>query len=1616
MTKLICKGLLVGLILILTLPGFLLVSQQSQEAEAWATTQSFFKVSTTSISVSPGGWDEVDISSSVPSGATGVVIYAVNAANSKLAFGARKPGSADERIDDIWEYGQTYIYCGVDGSRHIELYRESTSITFYLNMYTGSGVIFFTDGIAKTGSAVTASGWYGWTEGWIELDCSANVPSGATGLIFETAGMPGSSMRYPCANQGIAGWAGTGQHGWWVSPCTTDKKIWANNVNPGMEYYLIGYTITGIYWNYDGSSSGTKARDPDVHPTTNDAWEVRVEVPSGCEGVLIGMYPGSAMRDIGMRSAGSGLAVRKTNGGGTFCIKTDPSGDIEIYMQDVSDPPPLVVGYLIGAGGTSLAQRPHSTSADNDVSIGYEGVSFQTGYFAESPSLVGSLTPMFSARFRAPAGSAITAYRLIIGSYPDIESEAMWWDSGVVSWDGDEGSYCTGIVSGVPLYPGVWYWAIKFYSGASEGIWSSPVHRALDCFQVDPGLSYRQMSTDAYNYSLSAQNTIAITSAGVIYVASLAIMDGGTYTPSLLKSTDNGATTTIIDLGLVNTMILGVVVDRDDHLWILYFGISGWPVAYSLYCREHDGTSWVGAATEVGANSLGLLAVDADGNIQVMYVQNIMTWDTILLRRIHTMSGWEAPETVLDGGGGDVAMSYPTSFVIHGTTPYLLINIMGASEWNQVVCPDGWHIVSKQGSTWCFDYLDYGFDTDVHHALGTMIYGSDNTLKVMWGADDGMGNYVPYIQDVYVNRLTGYSSGLYAVDSSYATVHGAATGTVDPDRMVIGQRLYGGEYSIYRGGLVFDTSHLPTSGAITSATITRVWCKTKSGDGTVCVVEGDSVGIPVVASNYGGLVTADTPYSVVEIAAEMLTGDYNDFPLHGSLDTIITRGSYTKFGVRLGDDINGIMPTGDDYADFNCGNGYRPVLEVVIGGVTYECICHTTPVELDSTIHGADDLWVAMTKDTLGDVYYIFNDDDDQTVECMQYVLGTGTWAARETIMHNYIGGDLGIVSVYYCEYPIASGKSVGICTQGFWAIRNGSVWLARAYFGAAATSPWATTISPVVAANTGRGFLNWDGGETCQYAFDYGITTGGTPPSTFVSTGWTGAISSSALFTSYIEFSPYVTYGLRAKARNSHATGLGSWLYFTAGVLIPTIYTNAATDISITSARLNSYLANDGGEATYVRFEYEGAVQYCSVGADDVIAAYGNGISAHWAAQVFATTASYDIVGVALWLYKEGSPGDLRIAIRAISGGHPTAGPDLSTGTLAASGVTLNSDGTWYYIPVASYTLDASTEYAIVLYTDSGDASNCVNWKVDTSSPSYGDGNLETSTNGGSSWSSVTGSDAMFGTFSVFTDTPWLGGYTTGSYQNTVVNGLVRARIHRFQAQAYNSANPGAPSDGGILLFVTAETLEAPTDLYGEAISGTQISLAWVRGLGSQNTKIVYKIGSYPTTYSDGTEGYFDTGSSTIVAGLVSGTVYYFRAWGYAPEGEWSAGYEDIVLNTPAGTMTVNPFSITNTPSGWTAAADASTMSNSFFYGPISTAAASLGMKTGVLFMMLFIGLSGGIGVFTYLASRSILLTLLAVSACFGGMVTIGIMPLWILFTYIIIAGGSWYLATRAA
>jgi len=163
-----------------------------------------------------------------------------------------------------------------------------------------------------------------------------------------------------------------------------------------------------------------------------------------------------------------------------------------------------------------------------------------------------------------------------------------------------------------------------------------------------------------------------------------------------------------------------------------------------------------------------------------------------------------------------------------------------------------------------------------------------------------------------------------------------------------------------------------------------------------------------------------------------------------------------------------------------------------------------------------------------------------------------------------------------------------------------------------------------------------------------------------------------------------------------------------------------------------------------------------------------GTGFSAYgtiWRFQTWTTTSAYTITDVALYGFKFGSPGDIKVSIRKVDveTGKPTGG-DLCSVTVAEGVISDFPTRAWYTFTFDdSYALDDAKQYAIVIRAIGGSAANYYAPFGYGSSGYAGGGS---GSGDGSSWSVVNTTNDM--DFRIYGGTPVPGKPTNPSPTDT--------------------------------------------------------------------------------------------------------------------------------------------------------------------------------------------------------------------------------------------------------
>lgn len=289
----------------------------------------------TPVEVTPGtadSWENVDVSSYVPSGSTGVMLHIVNTDITKHAIGLRKNGSTDDRTDVIGLL-HCWALIGVDANRVFEAYIGDTSkIDIYLVGYTDSNVTFFTNAYDKTPAGY----------GWQDMDVSSECPN-AVGVIMETTESAGQLRGCGARKNGSTDdrdMSSASHYCFGIIIGCDGSQITEVRCTTNRKYYVVGY-VTGndVVFN-------TNAIDISLASVAGYTWQdlpaVQHRSPAGAFIEVI-LDPGPE-HSYGLRKDGSSEDIKKSVWLHAWATVETSIREVEGYIGD-TDIDFFLVGY-----------------------------------------------------------------------------------------------------------------------------------------------------------------------------------------------------------------------------------------------------------------------------------------------------------------------------------------------------------------------------------------------------------------------------------------------------------------------------------------------------------------------------------------------------------------------------------------------------------------------------------------------------------------------------------------------------------------------------------------------------------------------------------------------------------------------------------------------------------------------------------------------------------------------------------------------------------------------------------------------------------------------------------------------------------------------------------------------------------------------------------------------------------------------------------------------------------------------------------------------------------------------------------------------------------------------
>lgn len=200
-----------------------------------------------------GAWTDVDCSSHIPSGHTGVILHLVSTDAADKVFGLRKNGSSDNRITgDIQATDHQWAVIGVDGSRIFEAYLEThTTFKIWLIGSFDSEATFLTNAVdvSPAGTGVT------------DVDITGTTGGGAVGAFVEIYGPGAGGSNWMIRKNGSTDNrsqdnAGS-NHVFAMIGLDADEIFEVQFASTTIDMFLVGYVSAGATFNTNANDLST---------------------------------------------------------------------------------------------------------------------------------------------------------------------------------------------------------------------------------------------------------------------------------------------------------------------------------------------------------------------------------------------------------------------------------------------------------------------------------------------------------------------------------------------------------------------------------------------------------------------------------------------------------------------------------------------------------------------------------------------------------------------------------------------------------------------------------------------------------------------------------------------------------------------------------------------------------------------------------------------------------------------------------------------------------------------------------------------------------------------------------------------------------------------------------------------------------------------------------------------------------------------------------------------------------------------------------------------------------------------------------------------------------------
>lgn len=299
------------------------------------------------ITPTAGSEQPVDLSASIPVGATGVTLYLKNSSPNGQLCGACHP-DLTLRLGNIRNRASAFLSAGVNSSRQIKVQIATSSVTVYLVGYFDSDCTFLDDDLEATDVTPTNNTW--------EKVDHSSLSTSAVFAIYNISRTGDVDIGTYASSIGTVSGTDPSVTAWPASLCGTDFVPMADlgSGQYGTWLYRNGfYTVHLVGF----VNAGAEVIGPtDVSTTNLSTYEA---INDASDAIMIqyrGAFTAEATEDetyLSSDSAGAESMGGRPSGINSAIVATDESDNIYQYIENV-DQDYFVIGRVTNAGSSPL--------------------------------------------------------------------------------------------------------------------------------------------------------------------------------------------------------------------------------------------------------------------------------------------------------------------------------------------------------------------------------------------------------------------------------------------------------------------------------------------------------------------------------------------------------------------------------------------------------------------------------------------------------------------------------------------------------------------------------------------------------------------------------------------------------------------------------------------------------------------------------------------------------------------------------------------------------------------------------------------------------------------------------------------------------------------------------------------------------------------------------------------------------------------------------------------------------------------------------------------------------------------------------------------------------------